>query len=615
MPTAHDRLKQLLAVRRKISTAAITATSIPTPIPTPTNNGQASGANNTNSGSANPIPMVHVDGLIEDKYQNAAVKLAVSGKSFVLTGPAGSGKSTTLKRIISAIQAEGRWNPLHNTAHKYLRDGTPPVVITSFTNRAVENDKNILGLEYARNCLTIHKLLEYEPVYYTNAETGKNTMSFEPRRSAKFPLPNSIKVLIIEEATLTNVPLWNTLWQALPPDIQIIQVGDIQQLPPVFGKPIFIHAMQYRLPVVELKTIYRQALESPILSLAHRILSGKIIPQKELPEWNKYSESTDSRLQVRSWPKPLSELQALVVMQQWIPTQIESGKYDPLEDVILTPFGKAGKFGAEELNRIIAWHLANSAEDEVVEIYAGMSKKYFRVGERIICKKQEAVITAIKPNPSYYGKTPRAASKYIDYSGVAHEGYAASLSEQTESDLEEELSTIDQMFSGLDSQIKDGDSISRAASHIIEVKYLDDTVEKFSAVGEVSDISLGYAMTVHKAQGSEWRRVILMVHQSQAVATYRELLYTAITRARQELVIICEPNTFVKGVVSQRLPGTTLDQKLESFDRYIKQQQSLGGGNKSEVPIGLEDLIARNVMGDSMIEESITEYTEELGEK
>lgn len=576
---------------------------------------------NLTNGSLNIPPDSTTSDLISDPYQNEAVRLAISGKSFVLTGPAGSGKSTTLRRIVAAIRTSNKLDIFNNPGHKHLRHGSPAFVITSFTNRAVENDKNILGLEYRYNCLTIHKLLEYEPVWESNPNSldGKKTMTFQPMRHVGNKLPKECRLVIMEESTLTNVPLWNNLFAALQNHTQVILVGDIQQLPPVFGKSIFIHAMQTGLPIVELKNVYRQALESPILALAHRVLSGKTIPAPQLPEWNRYSESTNSRVQIRTWPKPISELQAIVLMQSWIAKQIDAEKYDPYNDVILLPFGKAGKFGAEEINKIVAWHLAKKTNSQVWEIYTGINKKYFRIGDQVMCNKQKATIVDIKINPAYYGNPPRKPSRFIDYSGVAVKGYAAEQARESDDFLDklngsgtgsgnddhtdldyDSMETLDKMFTSLSDHTKGAESISRAASHIVEVQFdpVDEdsapTKQYLSAAGEVADLSLGYAMTVHKAQGSEWTRVILMFHNSHAVATYRELLYTAITRARSELVIICEPNTFVKGIVSQRLPGGTIKDKLASFDKWLASQHKLGIMNESEIPMGLEGLILEN---------------------
>ena len=76
---------------------------------------------------------------------------------------------------------------------------------------------------------------------------------------------------------------------------------------------------------------------------------------------------------------------------------------------------------------------------------------------------------------------------------------------------------------------------------------------------------MAYALTVHKSQGSEWKKVFVILHQSHNTMIQRELLYTACTRAREELYVICEPDSFVKGVNGQRIKGNTLAEKSAFF--------------------------------------------------
>jgi len=85
------------------------------------------------------------------------------------------------------------------------------------------------------------------------------------------------------------------------------------------------------------------------------------------------------------------------------------------------------------------------------------------------------------------------------------------------------------------------------------------------SAGDVNSLLLGYALTVHKSQGSEFRKVFVCLHHTHSKMLSRELLYTAVTRAREELYIICEPDSFVKGIETQRVKGNTLEEKAEYF--------------------------------------------------
>ena len=78
-------------------------------------------------------------------------------------------------------------------------------------------------------------------------------------------------------------------------------------------------------------------------------------------------------------------------------------------------------------------------------------------------------------------------------------------------------------------------------------------------------ITFAHAITVHKSQGSGWRKVFLMIHKSHAQMLSRELLYTAVTRTKEHLEIFCENDTFYKGVQNARIPGTTAQEKAEFF--------------------------------------------------
>ncbi len=514
--------------------------------------------------------------------QQRFIDLTVSGRPVALTGPAGSGKTTAVKGAIRKLLSSGKIPPIPQSTHKHIYSGTPGVACVAFTNKAVENMKRVLPKDLRANCITIHKLLEFQPEYFETIDevtgTTKKTMNFLPSRHADNPLPEGIKVLIIDEATMVAVDLWNLLADAIAHPIQIILIGDIQQLPPVFGKSIFIHAMQGGIEKVELTEVHRQALESPIIALAHRILSGKQIPPPELDSLNYNGEH--GRLTIKPWKKPLSDTGALKIMGMTLPQFIDAGEYDPLNDVILTCFNV--NFGTVELNKIVAGHLAtvqrrkepNAPESYVHEIIAGINKKYFRIGDKVLFNKTEHFITDIKKNPKYLGKLPRMASTSLDYNGIEADS-AKAFQDDAGHLLDKTLDDIDDFLSSYSSMDKEeGEGMSRAASHILFLysEGLDQTAE-LSSSGEIGNLELGYAITVHKSQGSEYPRVFFVSHSTQATMHFRELLYTAITRAKRELVVICPPAMFVKGINTQRLPGRTLEDKLVAFDRTMQLQK------------------------------------------
>ena len=334
--------------------------------------------------------------------------------------------------------------------------------------------------------------------------------------------------------------------------------------------------------MVELTHVYRQALKSPIIRLATRIREGKQIPAPELSSFEEDSEH--GKLTIRPWKKSLSEMAAMQVMRRFLPGLIDNGEYDPLKDVILTPFNKA--FGTIELNKIVANHRASLETDperaKVYEIFAGIQKVYLRVGDKVLYNKSEAFITSIESNAAYYGKRPRMPSSTMDYSGLESDPEKTILNAGSATgafnDTEE---SIDHMLEHLASHTEGEDKISREASHKVTLDIPDlDGDAVLTSSGDIGTLDLAYALTVHKSQGSEYDRVFFITHKSQAVMLFRELIYTGVTRAAKELYIVGEPNLFVKGIVSQRITGTSLEEKLANFDKSIKMSKS----GKSERP-------------------------------
>lgn len=490
---------------------------------------------------------------------------AAEKKSAILIGAAGTGKTTTMRGAIEELLRNGYFPPIDDE-HKHLPSNAPGIVAISYTRRAVMNLRRAMPSELTDNCITIHKLLEYQPVFYEVfdevAGEWKKTMRFEPNRTSTNPLSPNIKTIIIDESSMVSVDLFHKIYTALPnpASVQFIFLGDIQQLPPVFGSAILGYKM-LKLPVIELTTVYRQALESPIIRLAHRILSGKAVELKEYEDWN-----FKGQLKLHPWKKKISADSALLTIAAFFKAAYDKKEYSPEEDMILIPFNKS--CGTDELNKHIANHIARRGGKTTYEVIAGYNKHYFSEGEKILYEKEDAEVISISRNPTYSGKWPQHASHLLDYWGCLQQEEGKEITHHA--DEEETEEDIDAMLEHI-AAAEQEDRV-REASHILTIRILDSGREvELKTAAAINALLMAYALTVHKSQGSEWKRVFLILHQSHNTMIQRELLYTAVTRARVELYCICEPDSFTKGINGQRIKGNTLAEKAEHFKGKLER--------------------------------------------
>ena len=495
---------------------------------------------------------MHGEAITYNSQQQRFIDLASAGESCVLIGAAGTGKTTCSQGAINALMNSGVISPMQSDGHQHIKDGSPGILIISYTRRAVNNIRKVQSEDLKNCCMTAHKLLEFAPEYFEiiDEETGesKTTMRFLPKRNASNPLPSSIHTIIVEEASMLDLDLFGKICEALDHPVQWIFIGDIQQLPPVFGDAILGHKM-VELPVVELTEVYRQALESPIIRLAHRILSGKSIPAPEYPEWK-----AENQLTIHPWKKKLSEDNAVLTLSAFLTRAIETKQYDPYEDMILIPFNKG--VGTLELNKYIANHISKQNQTVTHEVLAGFVKHYFSVGDRVLYDREDAEIIEIESNPAYTGARVQPPSVHLDYWG-----HNPNIANETASS-----SSYDYDIDAILDTVASADERVTQASHRIVVRLLDTGSEiTINKASELNSLFHAYALTVHKSQGSEWRKVFVLLHQSHNTMLQRELLYTAVTRAREELYIICEPESFTKGIRAQKIKGNTIAEKAEYF--------------------------------------------------
>jgi hypothetical protein len=570
-----------------------------------------------------------------DDTQRLAFTMASRGESFVLIGAAGYGKTTTTKVIMMELAARGLIGKFPTETevtmgslnmrdydselefHKTLKPEGLRVAVVSFTNVATANIRNILPEDVAKHCVTCHKLVEYRPVEKQvpildakGNETGgwRTIKPYEPRYGFepdtdggrgcgdKRILPD-LDMIVFEEAATIPVWLYKTVLAALgnPTRVQQIFLGDLQQLTPVFGDGILGYKM-LELPVVELKTAYRNV--GCITRFAHRIISGKPLPQKEIDaQWNISDDS--GSIEFRPFKRKIVDPEEVTIaIGSQFRRMIAEGRYDPYTTQVLIPYNKG--FGTIEMNKWMAQGFTDKDWLKVYHVIAGKDAKFLCVGDKIRYEKVFYRISSIVPNHEYVGRPTRPASRYMDRWGRVRTDLPDHVKEMelldgidlgrlADSAVDRTLESIEELLA---QDVSEAAEARRKASHLIELVPWSNSTDTsglendlgeeattvvLESVGDVMNAELAYSMTVHKAQGSEWENVYYLLHRSHAALLSRELLYTGCTRARRNLTIIYDSDrtvpylksVFHQGIVNQDIPGDTVEQKLEYFRRKL----------------------------------------------
>jgi len=478
-----------------------------------------------------------------DDSQLDALLLAAKGENFSIIGKAGSGKSTLVQAICILWIQQAQWESIeYRIQGKGIKHLAPSIAVVAFTNKATNNIREkliahpllqgaiidnetgkVLGAEFGCNVTTIHNLLEYSVEYTVDAD-GNNKRRYFPKRDKFNKL--AITHLVLEEASMVgvgNASLWQQLYNALPSNVQIMMLGDINQTPPVIGKPVLAYALQ-QLKVAELTTIHRTALDNPIIQQAHNCLQGKPIVEQVKEDKG-----------VRRFKGPKTKMSVpffYLATTKLLTKMIEAGEYDPNEDMILCPYyeDKDHVISAMGIAKRVAFILARKHNRLIHQILTGFSTTYLAVGDKVFVDKKEGIVTNITNNVGYVGRVPRPPSHNINYYGHAVEVKGQEVEKLAEFGDEYDYHSLD-IESLLNGNTNESEKKKRAASHSVTVEMkslIDGSTESttYSSVGDFASLSLGYALSIHRSQGSEWPNVILAVHDYNTVLLFRELIYT-----------------------------------------------------------------------------------------
>ncbi len=350
---------------------------------------------------------------------------------------------------------------------------------------------------------TIHRLLELSGL----PEEGRDDRDVHFERNSENPL--EADVIIIDEMSMVDIHLMHSLLLAVTAGTRLILVGDENQLPSVGPGNVLRDIIRSGIfPVVELKKIFRQASESDIVVNAHKINRGEqvVLDNKSRDFFFLKRQNADVIIRV-----------LIALIQEKLPPYVEA---KPFDIQVLTPMRK-GLLGVERLNQILQRYL-NPPDPSKKEKEYGQG--LFREGDKIM---------QVKNN---YQLEWEIRGKYgipVD-KGVG-------------------------VFNGDTGILKSINEFAETA----EVEFEDGRWAEYS-FKQMEELELAYAVTIHKSQGSEYPAVVMPLLSGPRMLLNRNLLYTAVTRARKCVTIVGSEETFREMIRNekQQMRYSSLDIRL-----------------------------------------------------
>ncbi|WP_213356639.1 SF1B family DNA helicase RecD2 [Enterococcus casseliflavus] len=423
-------------------------------------------------------------GITYGSSQEEAIKEAIRSPLFILTGGPGTGKTTVINGI---VQLFAELNDLDLEPSKYS-DETFPILLAAPTGRAAKRMNETTGLPSG----TIHRLL------------GLNGREKAPSISPK-ELEGGL--LIVDEMSMVDTWLANTLFKSIPTNMQVIFVGDKDQLPSV-GPGQVLHDLLAidAIPKQELTEIYRQGDGSSIIPLAHAIKNG------QLP-----ADFTQNQKDRSFFACDAYKIEPLIAQ---IVKRAKDKGYTPQDIQVLAPMYR-GAAGIDALNKMMQ-EIFNPNDGTKKEVT--FNDTVYRIGDKVL-----QLVNSPEDNV---------------FNGDMGQIVGITLAKQSEDKIDELVIQFDAN----------------------EVTYKRN---------EWNKITLSYCCSIHKSQGSEFQMVILpMVHQYQRMLQ-RNLLYTAVTRSKEMLILLGEPQAYqtcVNHESATRL--TTLKERINGTEKMTPLQRA-----------------------------------------
>lgn len=428
-----------------------------------------------------------------DERQIQAVRESMNHGLLVITGGPGTGKTTTINRIIRLLESEGQ-----------------TILLAAPTGRAAKRMSETTG----RETQTIHRMLQYNGA---GIEEKENTFSAGGDAQGVFERnewnPLEADVVIIDEMSMVDIYLFTSLLKAISVGTRLILVGDVNQLPSVGPGNVLkdiIHSGCCS--VVRLERIFRQAAESDIVVNAHKINHGEPIrlDNQSRDFFCLEKEDSHSVLEVMLW-----------LVRDKMPKYTQC---TPFDVQVLTPM-KKGELGVFRCNQILQKYLNPEEEGKAqMEVHGTV----FREGDKVM---------QIKNN---YQMPWRVEG----FHGVV---------------IEEGTG----IFNGDCGIIRQIDLMNKE----MMVAFDEEKLVTYG-FGDMDELELAYAITIHKSQGSEYPAVVLPLLSGPRVLMNRNLLYTAVTRGKKCVTIVGS-----KRAVSDMIANQSEQKRYSTLEIRLKELQ------------------------------------------
>ncbi|MEY8311259.1 ATP-dependent RecD-like DNA helicase [Oscillospiraceae bacterium 42-9] len=422
-------------------------------------------------------------GLIEQSQgiqyaakQRAAIKAAMEQGVLILTGGPGTGKTTTLNAIIHILKQAGE-----------------RVLLAAPTGRAAKRMSELTGEE----AKTIHRMLQVEwdeqdrPVFNRNERN-----------------PLECECLVIDEMSMVDAYVFESVLRALPLGCRLILVGDSDQLPSVGAGNVLGDLIASALfPTVQLKEIFRQSMESLIVTSAHRIVEGQI-PQLTVRDNDFFF--------LPSWEPAAAQELVVGLCAQRLP---KSYGFSCVEDIQVLCPSRKGEMGTVELNKLLR-EAINPAEKGKPE--AKINGQLFREGDKVMQVRNDYHLPWTKDD------------------GAEGQG----------------------VFNGDMGVVTEIDKPGGA----VRVR-IDDKTVLYDFEHAANELEPAYAVTVHKSQGNEFTAVVIPVLKVPGQLRYRNLLYTAVTRAKKLLILVGE-----RSVLGQMIENNRKTRRYTGLKWFLERE-------------------------------------------